>query len=30
MVVGLVEEELDDSIDWLKVKGAVIGGLKHS
>lgn len=30
MVVGLVDEELDDSISWLEVRGAVIGGVKHS
>ncbi|TVY83185.1 U6 snRNA-associated Sm-like protein LSm8 [Lachnellula suecica] len=30
VVVGLVDEELDDSIDWLQVRGAVIGGVKHS
>ncbi|KAH6678264.1 hypothetical protein BGZ60DRAFT_412557 [Tricladium varicosporioides] len=30
VVVGLVEEELDDSINWLEVRGAVIGGVKHS
>ncbi|KAK0104675.1 hypothetical protein ONS95_004949 [Cadophora gregata] len=29
-VVGLVNEELDDSIDWLQVRGAVVGGVKHS
>lgn len=29
-VVGLVDEEMDDSIDWLKVRGAVIGGVKHT
>jgi U6 snRNA-associated Sm-like protein LSm8 len=29
-VVGLVNEPLDDSIDWTKVKGAMIGGTKHS
>ena len=29
-VVGLVDEELDDSIDWLEVRGAVVGGVKHS
>jgi len=29
-VVGLVDEEMDDSIDWLKVRGDVIGGVKHS
>lgn len=28
--VGLVDEELDASIDWTKVKGAAIGGIKHS
>jgi U6 snRNA-associated Sm-like protein LSm8 len=30
VVVGLVDEELDDSIDWQQVRGAVIGGVKHS
>ncbi|KAI9644834.1 hypothetical protein NHQ30_006861 [Ciborinia camelliae] len=30
VVVGLVDEELDDSINWVEVKGAVIGGTKHS
>jgi U6 snRNA-associated Sm-like protein LSm8 len=29
-VVGLVDEEIDDSIDWAQVKGAVIGTVKHS
>ena len=29
-VVGLVDEELDDSINWLEVRGAVVGGVKHS
>ena len=29
-LVGLVDEELDDSIDWLQVKGVTIGGVKHS
>jgi len=29
-VVGLVDEELDDSIKWLEVRGAVVGGVKHS
>ena len=28
-VCGLVDEELDASIDWEKVRGAVIGGVKH-
>ncbi|KAE9376838.1 LSM-domain-containing protein [Stipitochalara longipes BDJ] len=30
VVVGLVDEELDDSINWLEVRGAVVGGVKHS
>lgn len=29
-VVGLVDEALDDSIDWTQVHGAPIGGIKHS
>jgi U6 snRNA-associated Sm-like protein LSm8 len=29
VVCGLVEEELDASIDWEKVRGSVIGGIKH-
>lgn len=28
--VGLVDEALDNSINWTKVKGATIGGIKHS
>ncbi|KAH9904179.1 like-Sm domain-containing protein [Xylariomycetidae sp. FL2044] len=28
-VVGLVDEELDESINWQQVKGSVIGGTKH-
>ena len=28
-VCGLVKEELDASIDWAKVRGSVIGGVKH-
>lgn len=28
--VGLVDEKLDESIDWTKVKGATIGGIKHT
>ncbi|KAG8533402.1 uncharacterized protein KY384_002185 [Bacidia gigantensis] len=28
-VCGLVNEELDVSIDWKKVRGNVIGGVKH-
>lgn len=29
VICGLVEEELDASIDWEKVRGGVIGGIKH-
>ena len=29
MVCGLVDEELDEKIDWAKVRGDVIGGIKH-
>ena len=29
-VVGLVEEKLDDDINWAAVRGDVIGGVKHS
>ncbi|KAI0485173.1 like-Sm domain-containing protein [Xylariaceae sp. FL0804] len=28
-VVGLVDEALDESIDWEQVKGSAIGGTKH-
>jgi hypothetical protein len=28
--VGVVDEALDESINWAEVKGAVIGGIKHS
>ena len=28
-VVGLVDEELDSSINWTQVKGAPIGTTKH-
>lgn len=28
-VVGLVDEALDESIDWAQVKGSAIGGIKH-
>ncbi|KAI1403074.1 Sm-like ribonucleoprotein [Hypoxylon fuscum] len=28
-VVGLVDEPLDDSINWEEVKGSAIGGIKH-
>lgn len=27
--VGLVDEKLDDSINWTEVKGHAIGGVKH-
>jgi U6 snRNA-associated Sm-like protein LSm8 len=27
--IGLVDEELDDSINWKEVKGSAIGGIKH-
>jgi len=30
VVVGLVDEEIDDQIDWAQVRGDVIGGVKHS
>ncbi|KAI9857431.1 MAG: hypothetical protein M1824_004839 [Vezdaea acicularis] len=30
VVCGLVDEELDASINWEEVKGNVIGGIKHS
>lgn len=29
-VVGLVDEALDDSINWAEVRGEVIGTTKHS
>lgn len=29
VVCGLVDEELDGSIDWTKVKGSEIGTTKH-
>lgn len=28
-VCGLMDEELDTSIDWARVRGSVIGGVKH-
>ncbi|KAI0111640.1 Sm-like ribonucleoprotein [Daldinia grandis] len=28
-VIGLVDESLDDSINWQQVKGSAIGGIKH-
>ena len=30
VVCGLVDEELDASIDWTRVRGSGIGGIKHS
>ena len=29
-ICGLVDEELDGSIDWAQVRGSVIGGVKHT
>ncbi|KAF2102857.1 Sm-like ribonucleoprotein [Rhizodiscina lignyota] len=29
VVCGLVDEELDSSINWSEVKGEIIGGTKH-
>lgn len=29
VVCGLVDEEMDASIDWTKVRGDVIGSTKH-
>ena len=29
LIVGLVNEELDASIDWTKVRGEVVGTTKH-
>jgi len=29
-VVGLVNEPLDESINWNEVRGAVLGGMKHT
>jgi U6 snRNA-associated Sm-like protein LSm8 len=28
-IVGLVDEKMDEDIDWTKVKGSAIGGTKH-
>lgn len=30
VVCGLVDEEMDKSIDWSKVRGEVIGSTKHA
>ena len=29
VVCGLVDEDLDASIDWVKVRGEALGGTKH-
>ena len=29
VICGLVDEDMDASIDWTKVKGEVIGSTKH-
>lgn len=29
VVCGLVDEDLDNSIDWVKVRGEALGGTKH-
>ena len=29
VIAGLVDEEMDASIDWTKVRGEVIGSTKH-
>jgi len=29
VLCGLVDEEIDDQIDWTKVRGEIIGGTKH-
>lgn len=29
VVVGLVDEQLDEEIDWTRVRGMVIGSTKH-
>ncbi|KAA6410929.1 MAG: small nuclear ribonucleo Lsm8 [Lasallia pustulata] len=29
-VCGLVDEEMDGRIDWGRVRGAVVGGVKHA
>ncbi|KAL9577156.1 MAG: hypothetical protein Q9212_006548 [Teloschistes hypoglaucus] len=28
-VCGLVDEDLDGQIDWARVRGSVVGGIKH-
>ena len=29
-ICGLLDEQMDSEIDWAKVKGSVIGGVKHT
>lgn len=29
-IIGEVDEQLDESIDWMKVRGEVIGGTYHT
>ena len=29
-IIGEVDEQLDESIDWMKVKGDVIGSTRHN
>lgn len=29
-ICGLLDEQTDSAIDWAKVKGSVIGGVKHT
>lgn len=29
-ICGLLDEQMDNDIDWAKVKGSVIGGVKHT
>lgn len=29
-ICGLLDEQMDGQIDWAKVKGSVIGGVKHT
>ena len=29
-ICGLVDEELDEQIDWTNVRGSVVGGIKHT
>ena len=29
-ICGLLDEQMDGDIDWAKVKGSVVGGVKHT